>query len=719
MHTSPYMAANRDGVPSAVSSRSIPTGRDGASCTDVCMAFASCCGPRPSDSVAEVSPHLQRQNARSARVPLSSVTRVVVLFLLSTSSSLLRVSGFTFAPSSPRVSVLGGTVSGGRSPVSACNSFSARSLSPSLLPTSHRGTQLPIQSSAASLSFPLSVLELQNSFVSRDLPPQTNSVSGSPKALRAFVAPPSHRAGVGSRAPRVWASPQASCLRNGVNSENVLPSTSSSTLAAGVQAGEKGAAPAPEIFPFQAEVKRVLDIIVNSLYTDRDVFLRELISNAADASDKKRMLMEKEGRKFRGSIRVRADREKNTLTIEDDGIGMSKTELINNLGTIAQSGTYRFLQQLKEQQAAGAGASTQASSLIGQFGVGFYSAFLVADAVEVYSTAWQGGEGATGKEREVWKWKSTCGQTFTLEKVDAEAERARCLAERKVLQEHWKKQKAEKADQATRGDSGSSQTEGEEKAQGEEKSQGTEEEEEPQDWSGTRVVLHLKEDSDDYLEDYKLKELMRKYSEFIQLPIHIWSERIEYERVPEGSEQAAAPPASSASADGQMPGLTRLTPENIDEQLGKVAGDPGARRQSEPGFPSSTGAAGTKFKTVTHRYYEWEHLNTQPPIWRRDEKLLTDKDYVDFYKSTFKVGSRKGDWFFTVVSASSMVEGDSGGRALCLFARVLRLCVRAVVQRQVAVRLRRICDTGIKYMFLKICLPVWCCCAFVCVDACA
>ncbi|CBZ55026.1 putative heat shock protein 90 [Neospora caninum Liverpool] len=508
-----------------------------------------------------------------------------------------------------------------------------QNLPASLVATFQRGSPFPAPPSAP-LSSPLSVLQRQDLLASADFSAQANRICGSAQALHAFVSSP-RRAAVVSRAVRRWASPQQSCLPSRLASQSASPALCAAPLTDGSPARDAPAdaaghaAEAREIFPFQAEVKRVLDIIVNSLYTDRDVFLRELISNAADASDKKRMLMEKEGRKFRGSIRVRADREKNTLTIEDDGIGMSKAELINNLGTIAQSGTYRFLQQLKEQQAADSGASNQAASLIGQFGVGFYSAFLVADAVEVYSTAWQGGsEGdQAGKAREVWKWRSTCGQTFTLEQVDAEAERARWVAERRVLQEHWKKQKAEKTDQAT-----AAAGEGVASPTGEENAETADEEEDPRDWSGTRVVLHLKEDSDDYLEDYKLKELMRKYSEFIQLPIHIWSERIEYERVPEGSEELHAP-ASAPAPDGQIPGLTRLTPENVDDQLGPVGDAASARRQTEPGYPSS---GGTKFKTVTHRYYEWEHLNTQPPIWRRDERQLTDKDYVDFYKSTFK-----------------------------------------------------------------------------------
>ena len=137
----------------------------------------------------------------------------------------------------------------------------------------------------------------------------------------------------------------------------------------------------PETYEFDAEVSKVMDIIINSLYSDKDIFLRELISNASDACDKKRFLSltDESSSGFEGRIRLTGDKEANTLTIEDNGIGMSRKELQENLGRIAQSGTKKFTEAL--------GGGSDETNLIGQFGVGFYSAFVVADKVEVISKA--------------------------------------------------------------------------------------------------------------------------------------------------------------------------------------------------------------------------------------------------------------------------------------------------------------------------------------------
>ncbi|ORM39905.1 Heat shock-like 85 kDa protein [Babesia sp. Xinjiang] len=276
-------------------------------------------------------------------------------------------------------------------------------------------------------------------------------------------------------------------------------------------------------YPFQAEVSRVMDIIVNSLYTDKDIFLRELVSNAADALDKRRIQAdpdEKVPREAFGGIRITPNKEHNTLTIEDDGIGMTKDELVNNLGTIAESGTAKFLKQLE------GATSTDKNNLIGQFGVGFYSAFLVSDKVEVYSRAYGHEDGS------IYRWKSDSAGTFSVGQVDDVD-----------LQKSFMK-------------------------------------------CGTRIVLHIKPECDDYLEDYKLKELLRKYSEFVRFPIQVWVEKVEYERVPDESTA--------------------------------VEGKPG------------------RYKTISKKRHEWEHVNTQIPIWRRDQADIKPEDYVSFYKSTFK-----------------------------------------------------------------------------------
>lgn len=137
---------------------------------------------------------------------------------------------------------------------------------------------------------------------------------------------------------------------------------------------------------FQAETRKLLDIVTNSLYTDKEVFLREIVSNASDALEKRRYA-ETIGAAEKGAgemgITITTDAEKRTLTITDTGIGMSKEELVANLGTIASSGSKRFVQQLAAS--GGEGASQASANVIGQFGVGFYSTFMVADEVTVFS----------------------------------------------------------------------------------------------------------------------------------------------------------------------------------------------------------------------------------------------------------------------------------------------------------------------------------------------
>jgi heat shock protein beta len=205
-----------------------------------------------------------------------------------------------------------------------------------------------------------------------------------------------------------------------------------------------------ENFKFESNVARVMDIIINSLYSNKDVFIRELISNAADACDKKRFLSLTDGKPESSlglGIRVYANREKNTLTIEDRGIGMNKADLIQNLGRIAESGTKKFMEAL--------GKDKDAVSLIGQFGVGFYSGFLVADKMEVITK---------GSEGEQLKWVASADtlDQYTITKDDAGV---------------------------------------------------------PIETTGTRIILHLKDESDQYLDDVALRSLIEKYSEFIPFPI--------------------------------------------------------------------------------------------------------------------------------------------------------------------------------------------------------
>jgi molecular chaperone HtpG len=213
------------------------------------------------------------------------------------------------------------------------------------------------------------------------------------------------------------------------------------------------AEPAAETHPFQAEVAQLLRLMVHAVYSETDVFLRELISNASDACDKLRYeaiahpKLTEDGLPL--TIRITPDSEAGTLTIADAGIGMTREELIADLGTIARSGTRAFIERVAQ---AGAG-----SELIGQFGVGFYSAFMVADRIDVISRR--------AGSPEVWVWRSASGANFEIAPASPD-EAARVKR-------------------------------------------------------GTEIVLHLKEDAKKYLEPYELQRITRTYSDHIQFPIEL------------------------------------------------------------------------------------------------------------------------------------------------------------------------------------------------------
>jgi len=261
-----------------------------------------------------------------------------------------------------------------------------------------------------------------------------------------------------------------------------------------------------ETYQFDAEVSRVMDIIINSLYSDKSVFLRELTSNAADALDKRRFLSLTEAKQFSdGGIKIKTTPD--TLTITDNGIGMTKEELVTNLGRIANSGTRKFSQEI---------GKNDDTSLIGQFGVGFYSGFLVADKM-IVETSRDGG----------WhKWESEAGEGYTVVEV-----------------------------------------------------------EQPKDMEsqGTRLTLHLKKDCLEYAKSDRLEELLSKYSSFIDFPIELWTEKTEYNQVPDPEDET-----------------------------------------------------GEKKKTVPEKVEKWELMNTQKPLWLREPREVEDDEYSEFYKSTFK-----------------------------------------------------------------------------------
>ncbi len=204
-----------------------------------------------------------------------------------------------------------------------------------------------------------------------------------------------------------------------------------------------------ESLQFQTEVKQLLHLMIHSLYSNKEIFLRELISNASDACEKLRFEALKDNSLLEPGthlhVRISVDKDSRTVTISDNGVGMSRDDVINNIGTIAKSGTREFLSRLSGDEA-------RDSALIGQFGVGFYSAFIVADRVTL-TTRRAGSEAQAGI-----RWESTGDGTFTLESVDNAAQ-------------------------------------------------------------GTSVTLYLKEGEDEFLDNWRLRGIVRRYSDHIQLPI--------------------------------------------------------------------------------------------------------------------------------------------------------------------------------------------------------
>ena len=289
-----------------------------------------------------------------------------------------------------------------------------------------------------------------------------------------------------------------------------------------------------EKFAFQAEVNRMMKLIINSLYKNKEIFLRELISNASDALDKIRLISLTDDTALSGNeeltIKIKCDKEKNMLHVTDTGIGMTKEELIKNLGTIAKSGTSEFLSKITEMQEE----NQSTSELIGQFGVGFYSAFLVADRVIVTSKH-------NNDTQHIWESDSN---EFSV----IDDPRGNTLGR------------------------------------------------------GTTITLVLKEEASDYLELDTIKNLVKKYSQFINFPIYVWTSKTE----------------------------TVEEPIEDEEVKDKDEGDDEAAVEEEDDEKKP------KTKKVEKTVWDWELMNDIKPIWQRPSKEVEEDEYKAFYKSFSK-----------------------------------------------------------------------------------